>query len=143
MNHIVDDYGKTVIAVGAPGSIERAKIQYPKLIDELNALYFSAYESPGRAVDEAIEKIRAAGISSPLETKSILQASSYANEPKGSVTSLTLSASNKKLSDFLDKNKASREKLIESLSKEAQNLRKEALIGPEFAEFLGSGNWKE
>ena len=143
MNYIVDDYGKTVIAIGAPGSVERAKVQYPKLIDNLNALYFSAYESPGRAVDEAIEKIRAAGINSPLETKSVLQASNYANEPSGSVTSLTLSASNKKLSDFFEKVKASKENLVKSLNKEANNLTKKALFGPGFAEFLGSGDWKE
>lgn len=88
MNTIVDDYGRTVLAVGAPASIERVKIEYPKLIDSLNGLYNSAYGSYGRGIDEAIQKIRDRGIKSEMETKSILMASNYAKEPQGSVTSL-------------------------------------------------------
>ncbi len=34
-NHIVNDRGETVLAVGAPGSIERLKVEHPKLISEL------------------------------------------------------------------------------------------------------------
>jgi len=86
MNHVVDDYGNTVIAVGAPGSIERVKVEYPKLIERLTSLYWQAYESPGCAVDEAIEMIRAEGVTSELETVSLLKASQYGQEPHGSVT---------------------------------------------------------
>jgi len=34
-NHIVNDRGETVLAVGMPGSIARLKAQYPRLISEL------------------------------------------------------------------------------------------------------------
>jgi hypothetical protein len=94
MNHVTDDYGRTAVAVGAPGSIERAKIERPKLIDRLNSLYFQAYDSPGRAVDCAVEMIRAAGIRSELETASILKASAYGEERPGSVTDLVCSIAN-------------------------------------------------
>ena len=91
MNHAVDDYGRTVISVGAPGSIERVKVERPKLIDRLNSLYYQAYESHGKAVDEAVEMIRAAGIRSELETASVLLASNYGEEMQGSVTALVCS----------------------------------------------------
>lgn len=35
-NHIINDQGETVVAVGAPGSIERLKAEYPLLISGLN-----------------------------------------------------------------------------------------------------------
>lgn len=35
MNTITNDFGKAVLAVGAPGSIERVKVQYPKAIRDL------------------------------------------------------------------------------------------------------------
>lgn len=91
MNHVTNDYGKTVPAVGAPGSIERVKVERPKLIDQLNSLYFRAYESPGRAVDEAVEMVRAAGIRSELEAMSVLKASHYGEEKPGGVTDIVLS----------------------------------------------------
>jgi len=94
MNHVIDDYGRIVVAVGAPGSIERAKVERPKLIDRLNSLYFQAYDFPGRAVDCAVEMIRAAGIRSELETASILKASAYGEERPGSVTDLVCSFTN-------------------------------------------------
>lgn len=88
MNYVTDDYGRTVIAVGAPGSVERVKVERPKLIDRLNSLYFQAYDSPGRAVDEAVDMIRANGIRSEMETANILKASHYGEEGPGSVTDL-------------------------------------------------------
>jgi hypothetical protein len=97
MNHTTDDYGRTVISVGAPGSIERMKVERPKLIDRLNSLYFEAYNSPGRAVDCAVELIRNAGIRSELETASLLKASCYGEEPRGSVTDIVCSLANARL----------------------------------------------
>ena len=94
MNHVTDDYGRIVVSVGAPGSIERVKVERPKLIDRLNSLYFQAYNSPGRAVDCAVEMIRAAGIRSELETASVLKASHYGEEIPGSVTDLVCSFAN-------------------------------------------------
>jgi hypothetical protein len=91
MNHIKNDLGEWAVAVGADGSIERCKVAYPKLIKQLNDLYYSAYECFGKAVDKAVEMIREAGIKSELETNSILAASHYGQEPSGSVTALTAS----------------------------------------------------
>ena len=94
MNHVTDDYGRSVVAVGAPGGIERVKVERPKLIERLNSLYFQSYGSPGRAVDEAVDMIRAAGIRSELETVSLLKASHYGEERPGSVTDLVCSIAN-------------------------------------------------
>jgi hypothetical protein len=35
MNHITNDYGKTVIAVGMPGSDKYLETRYPKAIDTI------------------------------------------------------------------------------------------------------------
>lgn len=90
MNYTEDDYGRRVVAVGAPGSIERMRCERPQLIDRLNSLYWQAHESPGRAVDEALALIRRAGVDNPLETNSILLASDYSLESNGTVTALLL-----------------------------------------------------
>ena len=90
MNTITNDHGQSVLAVGAPGSIERVKVEYPKLIARLNTLYHEACDSPGRAVDEAVQMIRDAGITSYLETNSLLAASDYSLERSGSVTALVM-----------------------------------------------------
>jgi len=90
MNYILNDYGVSVVAVGAPGSVERIKTERPKLIGRLNALYYQAYESYGKAVDEAVEMIRAEGITSSLETRLLLNVSRYGDEPAGSVTDYAL-----------------------------------------------------
>lgn len=37
-NHLINDLHQTVIAVGAPGSIERAKCEHPALIGKLCVL---------------------------------------------------------------------------------------------------------
>ena len=89
VNHVVNDKGETVIAIGAPGSIERAKVQWPALIEQLNRLYSSAYESYGKAVAEVYQMNRDAGVKGRMETDSILLASDYRNESEGSVLSLT------------------------------------------------------
>ena len=61
------------------------------LISRLNCLYWENYDSPGRAIDEAIQIIRDAGVSDYNETNSILGASDYSLELPGSVTSLVMS----------------------------------------------------
>lgn len=91
MNYIKNDYEKHVISIGSPGSIERVKIQYPKLIEQLNSLYFESYDSGSRRVDLAVEIIRQVGITSDLETSSILKASKYGEEVSGSVTDMVCS----------------------------------------------------
>lgn len=77
MNHITNDRGETVIAVGAPASVARVQVERPRLIERLNSIFFQECDSPARALDEAIEAIRAEGIKSPLETSSLLKASHF------------------------------------------------------------------
>jgi hypothetical protein len=90
MNYVTDDWGRSVPAIGAPGSVARVACERPKLLGQLNALYFQSHDSPGRAVDEALELIRKNGISSAMETASLLKASNYGSEGEGSVTSMVL-----------------------------------------------------
>lgn len=82
MNHITDDYGRDTIAVGAEGSLERVKVQYPRLIDEINALWFQAqgYREYGASVDQAIQFIRDRGIKGRMETENILKATHYGEQ---------------------------------------------------------------
>lgn len=95
MNYITNDYGQSVFAVGAPGSVERMKVERPRLISRLNSLSFEARAEGyyGMGVDLAIEMIRNADIESPLETMSILDASEYANERAGTVTGIVRAVS--------------------------------------------------
>ena len=92
MNHTLDDNGRTVISVGAPGSIERMRCERPALISRLNNLYWSARDasSPGAAVDEAVQMIREAGVKDYRETNAILASSDYSLESSGSVTALVM-----------------------------------------------------
>jgi hypothetical protein len=92
MNYIINDRNQSVIAVGAPGSVARARVQWPKLIERLNALYDNALDNrlPGRAVVKAVDMIRVAGVTSEMETSSILLASYYAEEPAGSPCALVV-----------------------------------------------------
>ncbi len=55
MNTTIDDYGRTVTAVGASGSIERVKVEHPKLMSRLSSLYWEAmaYTPPGRYIHYA------------------------------------------------------------------------------------------
>jgi len=96
VNKVKNDYDQWVEAVGAPASIERVKVERPKLLERINSLYFQSYDSPGRAVDEAVQMIRDAGIRSELETRSLLSASAYSQEGPGSVTQLVMSVSSNK-----------------------------------------------
>jgi len=88
MNHVTNDRGATVLAVGAPNSIARIQTAYPELIDRLNALFDQAYECYGKALDEAIGLIRAANIRDERETLNILEASHYGTMTDGSVMGL-------------------------------------------------------
>ena len=91
MNYTKNDKGEMVIAIGAPGSIERSKVEWPHLIECINAIWVERTGLPGRGIDEAIELIRKRGIKGRLETNSILSASYFADEPEGSVTKMVLS----------------------------------------------------
>jgi len=91
MNHIINDKNESVIAIGAPGSFERVKVEFPALIEKLNNLYWACYECYGHSVDEAVEIIRTAGIKNPMETNNLLLASDYSQDVgKGSATDLVL-----------------------------------------------------
>lgn len=90
MNYTENDNGQSVMAVGAPGSLARVKVEHPALIERLNALYHDSCDSYGRGVDRAIEMIRATGIRSEMETNNLLAASNYAEEKAGSVTSMVV-----------------------------------------------------
>lgn len=94
MNTIINDYGKTVTAVGADGSIERVRVQYPKLINALNVIYNNAvaYHAYGMGIDDAVKRIRQYGIDDALTTRNLLLASHYAREAEraGSVTAMVI-----------------------------------------------------
>ena len=46
-NYTRDDYGRSVIAVGAPNSIERTKVEHPRKIEWANSVvWMSAGERP-------------------------------------------------------------------------------------------------
>lgn len=86
MNHIINDYGQEVPAVGYEGSLARIKAQYPKLISRLNSLY-----SQRARIDEAIEEIRANNIRDSIITSALLESSYYGqNARPGSVTSIVI-----------------------------------------------------
>lgn len=91
MNKILNDRGEWVVAVGAPASIERVKVERPTLISALDILYWQSQDYYGRCVDDAIKLIREHGIRSELETRSVLMASAYSMERAGSVTDLVMS----------------------------------------------------
>lgn len=74
MNAITDDLGQIVPAVGMPGSIARARAQWPALIALINAQH---QDTHGGGSDLAIEAIRAAGIRDANQTSAILAASRY------------------------------------------------------------------
>ena len=67
MNYIINDKGEHVIAIGAPGSIARAKIEHPVKIEVINESY-----AEGAEKQEAIDFLIGHGIKSPMEQRSIL-----------------------------------------------------------------------
>jgi len=66
-NYIQNDRGKWVVAVGAPASIARAEVEWPKLIEEIE-------ESYCQGADEAYAEglIRNKGVRSVYEIEAIL-----------------------------------------------------------------------
>jgi len=76
VNSVKNDRGEYVIAIGAPGSIARVKVEYPKLIDRINSLW---NQQAGQ--DEAIEAIRDAGIKDRMTTTHLMEASHYGQAP--------------------------------------------------------------
>ena len=77
MNTTLDDNGQTRLAIGAPGSLERVKVEHCALIERLSAMHNATLDR-----SEAIAEIRHAGITSPLKTESLLMASGYGS-PRG------------------------------------------------------------
>ena len=71
-NYIQNDKGLWVVTVGAPGSIARAKIERPALIEALDELYAQGY---GR--EEAEKMIKISGVTSTYESEAILHHTMY------------------------------------------------------------------
>ncbi len=88
VNHTRNDRGQYPIAVGAPGSVERVKVEHPTLIEALDAIFCESFDAPGRRIDLAVEEIRKAGITSSHYTLALLEASLYRTEDADSVTGL-------------------------------------------------------
>ena len=72
MNYIQNDYGKYVIAIGAPGSIARVRVQYPKLIDRLRSLHMQQISYNSFVLDDIITSLIDAGIESKMEVESVI-----------------------------------------------------------------------
>lgn len=72
MNYLHNDRGQRVIAVGAPGSRERVKCEYPQLIEELQALRLR-----GKSAEAALRHIRKAGVRGMVEYESLLLEAGY------------------------------------------------------------------
>ncbi len=71
MNFVMNDQGDFVVAIGAPGSVERARIEFPGLIQKLDSYY-----SEGLPLDKALNVIRDAGARG-IEIQSVLTLSMY------------------------------------------------------------------
>ena len=76
-NHVKNDFGKDVQAIGAPGSEDRVKVEYPNLISKINNIYFM---TEGKRQDEAIELIRESGIRDRLTTTSLMNVSMFGQD---------------------------------------------------------------
>lgn len=77
VTHVTNDRNESVIAIGAPGSEARARVEWPGLIDELNVLYDTSCDCPGNGWHEAIALLGARGITSRIEKESILRCTIY------------------------------------------------------------------
>lgn len=71
-NHITDDYGRDVVAIGAPGSIMRMGVEFPKLIAEVASYHMQAFSYHISCDDEIVRAIVSAGISSYSEAEAII-----------------------------------------------------------------------
>lgn len=72
MNTVTNDKGETVLAVGAPGSLERVKVEWPALINKIKNVYLSQPTAQGQMtlINAMLNKRRIVGI----DRQSILQA---------------------------------------------------------------------
>jgi hypothetical protein len=64
VNHVQNDKGEHVIAVGAPGSVARVKVEFPALLEAI----------AGDDDEDALVEIKRRGITAPLEIESLLSA---------------------------------------------------------------------
>lgn len=78
VNSVKNDKGEYVIAVGAPSSEARVAVEYPKLIEDINKIYF--WDTWPKRQDLAIELIRERGIKDPLTTTSIMNVSAFGQD---------------------------------------------------------------
>lgn len=73
MNNCLNDKDESVLAVGAPASFERVKVEWPQLIsdirDELASSTAYGYPKP-----DMVAMCRSRGIKSPMETNNIINA---------------------------------------------------------------------
>lgn len=77
-NYTLNDKGQEVLAIGAPGSIVRVQVEYPSLIEKINSFWFQFAEGNYRqGIPEVIDMIREAGITSHLETESIIKSTYF------------------------------------------------------------------
>ena len=67
MNHVRNDRGQLVTAVGAPGSEERLRCEYPALIERLTLA-----KQEGKSAIVARRAIRREGIQTMLEIQTML-----------------------------------------------------------------------
>jgi len=70
-NHLINDRGQSVLAIGAPGSQARVRIQYPKLIESINSYYWASNckHTRGEALDDLAIQNK---ITSKIERESII-----------------------------------------------------------------------
>lgn len=71
MNHILNDNGETVIAVGAPGSLARIETRYPNLIYRLNR-----FHEMNMRRDDALTFAKMRGVPAD-ELATVMQVSKY------------------------------------------------------------------
>lgn len=98
MNYVVNDLGKAVVAIGAPGSVQRVAVERPALIISLNFYALCGFPTKDGDFDPfpeeaAIELIKQHGITSALEIESILQNTYYRSVQKNPTGTTTESGS--------------------------------------------------
>lgn len=69
---MINDYGQNYRPVGAPGSLERVRVEKPRLIDKYRSRYFSIDDYNDCYAHDDLK--RQDGISSKLERESIITA---------------------------------------------------------------------
>jgi hypothetical protein len=81
MSHIINDKGHDVAAWGTPGSLVRTGIEWPALIERLQAHYEASAGAEDNGIKSALEIIREAGAKDTgLTACSLLQLAGYGPE---------------------------------------------------------------